>query len=223
MTNKPKKKTKKPAKKTKKTSDKTKLGRHHYKRFEYDGRTIAIDTELATLLPNMWQLGIRTAGCCQAECCYSCKHDWTETKQKDGTTLCTHPPTDHCKDHVWIIFEAIRDYEQFLNAVAVYEPYPEEEKASPTMYELVCSTQKCGKSHYYTGNNDRWEVHFRPENDGVAGHWKRHTRNGKRDGFAMWSEDTCTKNDFRIQANLHFPRKHLSYVEKRIQLAVDAQ
>lgn len=216
--------SKKKLKTKKKSAKKRKSSRHPFKWLKYDGRNVRIDVDIAPLLSNMWELGIRTGSTCQASCCYSCKHDWKVAKQKDGTELHTHPKTDHCYDHVWITFEDVASYERFLNAVAVYEPWRKDDSAPPSMYELMCETKKSwGKSPYYTGNNDRWEVNFYPDNDGVIGHWKRHTTNGKRDGFNMWCEDGCKKNDFRVSVQLHFPRKHLALVSERVAAAAKEQ
>jgi hypothetical protein len=202
-----------------KDKSKTKDGRHRFKWLKYEGENVRIDVDIAPLLTNLWKLGIHTTNSCQASCCYACGHKVIEKKDKDGRYTAV-VPTKHCYDHVWLTFPDMRDYERLLNVVAVYEPIRTPwSQDGRTMYELVRSVWKMGT---YRGKDDGWEARFYVENRGVQGHFKRHTYNGKRDGFEMWCETGCKKNDFRFEPQIHFPRKHLPYVEERVQLAVDA-
>ena len=67
------------------------------------------------------------------------------------------------------------------------------------------------------------ETHL--DNEGVEGSWKRvpaMMASGQKKGstHTVWEEDHCTDNDFNLQPQLWFPRKHLPYVEERIRLAL---
>lgn len=67
---------------------------------------------------------------------------------------------------------------------------------------------------------DAWIMKACPDNRGIIGHWERPTYGNKRSSQMMWIDDGCERNNFVLMPHLTFPRKHLSYVEGRITIAL---
>lgn len=177
-------------------TEKNKSGRHPFKWLKYEGQKVRIDKDIAPLLSGMWKLGIYTTNSCQAT------YHWTICSRK----------TKECKEFVWIVFETAKDIERFYDYVAVWEPLSDIGSGF-NMYE------KMSGIGYGLEPHSVWYVLARMDNLGVEGHWKRNGK-GKNNSYTVWEEDGCKKNQFVLQPQLWFPRKHLSYVEERIKLAL---
>jgi hypothetical protein len=194
--------------------------RHKFKWLTYKGKRIRIDQEIAPLLSKMWELGINTKGCCQATCHFCCNHKWKSSKTKDGFAHYELIETKNCYDSVWLAFESMKDLERLFNSVAEYS----QERNS--MYHLMncdCVVRTPDKKGYKVWP-DSWAFIFYMSNQGVYGHWGRPTwAKGQRSTQILWIEDGCKKNDFVMQPQITFPRKHIPYVEERLQLALDAK
>jgi predicted transposase YbfD/YdcC len=188
---------------------------HKYKWMYYKDSKVRIDRDIAPLLSKMWELGIETYNACQAMCSRSCKHTKKVKKYKDGTSLSYHTKTKHCYDRVWIAFESARALEKFLNIVSVYE-----KNSDGSMYDHIQGYSAHEHPH------DAWASLLVLENLGIQYHeertpipkrwWKRNSKT-----YGCIVEDGCKKNNFRVAPQLWFPRKHLVYVEERLQLAID--
>jgi hypothetical protein len=196
---------------------KTKDGRHKFKWRIYDGRKVRIDEELAPILDKMWKLGIRTTNCCQQHCSFACGHKHNVKKMKDGSEYFKVIRTKRCGKDVWIVFESCKDVERLYNIVAEYDSSYNDE----TMYNKMSAGRfiQTGATKYRS-SIEGWAFSFFMNNHGVEGHWGRPTFNGKRSTREMWIDDGCEKNDFVIQPQITFPRKHLKYVEQRLTLAL---
>ena len=190
---------------------KTKYGVHSWKWMTYKGEKIRIDRAIAPLISKLWELGIGTTNSCQACCSYAkpCQHiikDNEIVRNKD------------CYQHIWICFDGARSYEKFLNIVAVYEKW---ENGKPEgMYEHILGYTKISHPH------EAWYMKAYIENLGVLSHEERIPipKDWKfpagRKTIGVFEEDGCKKNNFKFMPQLHFPRKHLPYVEERLQLAL---
>jgi hypothetical protein len=185
---------------------KTKDGRHHFKWLKYNKQNIRVDADIASMIQKMWKLGIETCGSCQEHCSFNCKHKYKYVKDEDGIKCLNKIKTKNCYSDIWIVFPSSEDLEKFLNVVAEYSP----EKNS--VYELILGNKKLKDSWSY--------LYPRPENLGTFGHWGRPTVNGKRHTYEVWIEDGCKKNNFKIEPQLCFPRKHLEYVNQRLDSAL---
>ncbi len=179
--------------------------RHPFKWLIYNGERIPIDRDIVPLIAGIWKLGIKTTSCCQAHCSLVCNH-----KRNSRYEII---PTKHCHDNVWIAFETVKDMERLFDVVAQYDD------SDGSMYDLM----SCDNSMSYRKKQpkDCWAFDFYMRNDGVKGHWGRPIINGKRSSQQLWIDDGCEENGFVVQPQLTFPRKHLSYVEERIKLALE--
>ncbi len=196
----------------------TKDGRHRFRWMTYDGYKVRIDRDIAPLIEKMWKLGIRTTNSCQAHCNFNCSHKIkVHPVAKDGTQFFETIKTKHCNNNVWLAFESVREVEKLYNIVAEYDT------KEGSMYELMsCDrglfTRGQKKSKYR--KDDSWAFTFIFFNNGVRGHFGRPTENGKRLPYEIWIEDGCGKNNFVLSPQITFPRKHLSYVEHRLDLEI---
>lgn len=185
--------------------------RHPYKWFVYNGRNIRIDKEIAPLISKMWKLGILTISSCQAVCSFNCIHkNINKLNKKTKEIHTTIIPTKHCYNNVWIAFDSCLDIELFYDIVAKYD------SKNDSMYSKIKNFSFFKKKFI----SENWSCIFPIKNLGIKGHWGRPTINGKRLSSQVWIEDRCKKNDFCIQPQLTFPRKHLPYVEERLDLAI---
>ena len=205
---------------------KTKDGRHTFKWRTYRGCKVRIDEDIVSLLDKMWALGIGTTNCCQEHCNFNCDHKWTHKKYKNGTTHSRHNVTKHCYNSVWMVFETSRDAEKFYNIVAEYVPESWKDENESSMYNLMSCDRAVLSSHKRSSrriksNPDSWSWCFILHNYGVEGHFGRPKWGNKRSTVEMWIEDGCKKNDFILAPQITFPRKHLKYVEERLQLALN--
>lgn len=199
----------------------TKSGRHPFKWMVYEGEKIRIDRDIAPLLSSIWELGIHTTNSCQGVCSRHCKHKVIHTKLKTGELLSEKIKTPECRNRVWIAFASARDLERFINLVAVYEKDVRE-----GMYELINGwgshdEWKRGKFRCIK-HPDNWEyIHHMP-NRGIRDHVERFPNNipGEPKYYYAFVEDDCPKNNFRMQPQLQFPRKHLPYVMERLEAAL---
>lgn len=199
---------------------KNKDGSHKFKWRTYKGNKVRIDEDLVSLIDSMWALGIGTTNCCQEQCSFNCAHLYKYKKYKNGTTHSSIIATKHCYDNVWMCFETAKDAEKFYNIVAEYIPDSCKDENKSSMYNLMSCDRGVGDTYKKAGT-DRWAWHFLLRNYGVEGHFGRPTYKGKRETYDMWIEDGCKENDFILSPQITFPRKHLKYVEDRLQLAVD--
>jgi len=187
---------------------------HSYKWLVYKGNKVRIDREIASLISNLWELGIGTTNSCQASCSYKCDHKWKIFKYKDGSELFKKIKSRYCHDQVWICFDGARSYEKFLNVVAVYEDKP------GGMYEHIQGHTI--KSHPH----NVWTVTTYIENTGIILREERQpvvksdNLPKHRKTVGVYVEDGCKKNNFKIMPQLHFPRKHISYVEQKLKEAL---
>ncbi len=187
---------------------------HKLKWMTYQGEKVRIDREIAPLLAKMWELGIKTQSCCQAHCKYSCKHKCTAEKLESGTISFTiSKDSKDCKQYVWILFHSMADYEKLLNVVAEYD------QGWHSMYAQITGSAGHNQGVRWVRHPDNWEMSPTHHNDGAYGHWGSETEDGET--FECWNEDGCKKNKFRIQPHLYFPRKHLPYVEEKLQLVIN--
>lgn len=194
----------------------TRDGRHQFKWMKFDGVSVRIDKDIASLLSKMWKLGIRTTNSCHGSCSFMCKHKYIVRKSKHGDYY-KPVPTKDCHDSVWLAFESSFDVELLYNIVAEY-PGNEDDG---TMYSKMC----CGRFVTTKGSKFRrspegWAFMFLLENNGVSGHWGRPVFNGRRSTQEMWIEDGCERNDFVIQPQITFPRAHIKWVEDKLDLAL---
>lgn len=179
------------------TTKTNKDGRHPFKWLTYEGQKVRIDEDIAPLLSDMWKLGIKTYNSCQATRSNNCY---------------THKTTKECSKFVWIVFETSKDIERFYNYIAVWE----ETKINIedfNMYERILGWG------YGIDPHGVWYLSATMDNEGVEGHWKRKGK-GKGNSYSIWEEDACKINKFNLLPQLWIPRKHLSYVEERIKLAL---
>lgn len=198
----------------------TKNGRHHFKWMLYQGQKIRIDRDIVPLLTSMWELGIGTTNSCQGVCSRNC-HKVTHTKLKDGTIYSDYKRTADCKSRIWIAFDSAKSLERFTNLVAVYE-----KDNRDSMYELINGWSshdewKRGKFRCIP-NPDNWEhIHHMP-NLGVRFHVERFPNNipSEPKYYHAYVDDDCPRNNFRMEPQIKFPRKHLSYVMERLNLAL---
>lgn len=189
----------------------TKLGRHRAKLLEYDGRRVRIDEEIAPMIQSMWKLGIKTSNSCQGACSFECDHKIKKHPvAKDGSQYFEKIKTKHCRDCIWLVFESTKDAELFYNCVAEYVKGYE-----PSMYMNINGFDRKKNAR------DVWILDCSARNNGVLGRWSKATRNGVRNTYQTWEEDRCETNNFIIEPQLTFPRKHLQYVEKRLKLAIE--
>lgn len=196
-----------------KKNKRNKDGRHPFKWLKYKGENVRIDADIASLVSNLWKLGIHTANSCQSQCSFDCGHKIKiHPKDKDGYTFCETIRGKNCGSHIWLVFEKAGDIEKFYNYVCEYAPYTDQD----AMYNNILYRKK--------GSNEKWTIRSYIQNYGVVGHFgKRMTPNGKRrETVETWIEEGCRKNQFCLQPQLTFPRKHLEYVEKRIEKALEA-
>jgi hypothetical protein len=208
----------------KKQKDTTKSGRHHFKWLNHQGQKIRIDRDIAPLLTEMWALGIQTTNSCQGVCSTKCKHKLKIKKLKGGNTLFDKVLTPECRSYVWIAFQSAKDMERFYNLVAVYE---KQERDQPVnMYAIINGwagkdVKRNGKFVRWERHPDNWEVVNHMPNNGIRGHEEKGVNNipGKPKFFLYWEEDDCSQNDFRMEPQVKFPRKHLQYVMERLQVA----
>ncbi len=189
----------------------TKDGRHHFKWMTYEGQKVRIDKDVVPMLTLLWKMGIKTSNSCHGHCSFNCKHKSKITKMKDGGLLYGHTITKHCYDNVWLVFDEALDVEDFFNAVAEYVHIEDEEG---TMYAHIQGHSAKRYPH------ENWVLRFYPRNYGEVGHWGRPIFNGKRSTQQMWIETGCEENNFIMQPQLTFPRKHLPYIEERLKLAL---
>jgi len=170
---------------------KTKDGRHKFKWMKYNGNNIRIDIELANIISMMWKLGINTTNCCQTHCSFNCNHKYKIIK--DGEL--THYKkilTKECDTYSWICFESARDIELFYNCIAINsESFPDRLS---------------------------WVIFADMNNHGVIYHIGRPTINGVREKQDQWIEDGCKENNFQMQPQLTFPKKHIKLIESLLEL-----
>jgi hypothetical protein len=190
---------------------------HKFKWMTYEGEKVRIDREIAPLLAKMWRLGIGTTSCCQAVCSRNCKHNRERVKYKDGSEYYKVVKTPRCKDRVLIVFDSARSYEKFLNMVAQYVKW---EPGQPDgMYDAI--------QGHSASIIERWEVYPCVDNLGVELRVIRlpvKQADGlpkRRKTVGVFIDDGCKRNDFRMMPQLYFPRKHLSYVEHRLEEALN--
>lgn len=203
-----------------------KSGRHPFKWMVYEGEKIRIDRDIVPLLSKMWEYGIHTTNSCQGVCSREyCKHKVVVKKLKNGNLYDKVLRTKNCGDRIWIAFASARDMERFYNLVAVYEKWRRGQPDS--MYEKINGwagrdVVKGGKFKFER-NSDNWEVQLHMPNEGVLGHWIEIPNGFPNESkfITVWEEDECPRNNFRIQPQIWFPRKHLSYVMEKIELAVN--
>lgn len=197
---------------------KTKDGRHTFKWLTYKGRKVRIDEEIAPLISKMWKLGIGTQCCCQEYCNFNCNHKYvTRTDKKTKEKYTAVVPTKHCHNNVWIYFESSSDVERLYDIVAEYDP----KHSDGSMYDkMSCDSVLRTEKSKFNPLKEGWSFIFVMTNLGVDGHFGRPIFDGKRSTCEMWIEDGCKKNNFYIQPQLTFPRKHISYLEERLDLAI---
>lgn len=185
--------------------------RHKAKLLNYQGYKVRIDEEIAPLFTKLWKFGINTVSSCQAHCSFKCNHKVIKHPvDENGLQYFESIPTKHCGECIWIVFDTANDVERFYNYVAEYT-----KEYKNTMYSYINGW--CYKEY----PRDIWTLYFRPRNAGIVGHWGRPKWGNKRSTKEHWVEDKCKKNNFIMQPQLTFPRKHLIYVEQRLQLALD--
>lgn len=179
---------------------------HKCKILIYRGERIRIDREIAPLISKMWKLGINTTNCCQAHCLTSCKHT----------------DTNSCKQYMWLCFETAVDAEKFYNFVAVYE-----KDNSESMYDKIGVFPTIG-DRGAPPDSDRWRMEVYTQNLGIHLHEERVVINEAEKKYfprhhktyGVLVEDYCKKNNFIFMPQLFIPRKHLSYLEERLDLAL---
>jgi hypothetical protein len=193
---------------------KNKSGRHPFKWMLYQDTKVAIDRDIAPLLSKMWSLGIKTTNSCQGHCSFNCNHKTKSSKDKDGITFTRPILTSNCHQFVWLAFDSAKDVERLYNLVAEYS------KDNNSTYNRMSCDRFVGGGKFQRPI-ENWELNFYLDNRGVEGHWGRPKWGNKRSTVLMWVEDECKKNNFVISPQLTFPRKDLSYVEARLQLALD--
>lgn len=200
-----------------------KNGRHPFKWMTYEGCKVRIDRDIVSLLGNMWELGIHTTNSCQGVCARKC-HKYKHTKLKGGGIYSDPIRTPSCGNRIWIAFDSARSLERFINLVAVYEKY---EKGKPdSMYQLINGfgsrdEWKRGKFRCIP-NLDNWEYIHPMPNRGIRDHVERFLNDipGETKYYYAFVEDDCPKNNFRMEPQIQFPRKHLAYVMERLELAL---
>lgn len=187
------------------------------------GDRVRIDREIAPLLTKMWQLGIRTTNSCQEHCSPTCPHKPKKIKYSDGSVLYTHTKTKSCGNRIWIVFETAKSLEKFYNYVAVWAPYAKkgEPFASPEMHDIYHDiVDNCSQKYY----PDSWERRDYICNWGIELSSKRipatQASGEKVKTIGILTEVGCKKNNFKIMPQLYIPRKHLSYVEERLDIAL---
>lgn len=173
--------------------------RHPFKWLKYNEQNIRIDKDIAPLISRIWKLGIKTTSSCQEHCSFVCGH-----KIKIINNYYEPVRTKRCKNHIWIVFASAKDLEKFYNYVAEYSTN------HTSLYEYIIRT---ADKNYH---DSIWSLDWVPVNYGIFGHWGRQTINGKRQTYEVWIEDGCDKNNFIMQPQLTFPKKHLKYVEERL-------
>jgi hypothetical protein len=180
----------------------------------FDGMKVRIDKDIAPIIEMMWFLGIRTISSCHGHCSFECSHKINIYKDEDGFTVHSPILTDHCHDSVWIVFEQAHDIEKFYDTIAEYSDEGKSAKTA-TMYDHILG-------HYRNKNKrDVWCTQFYARNYGVKGHWGKPIINGKRLTYECWIEDDCKKNNFIVQPQLTFPRKHIEYIKSKLQEALN--
>lgn len=184
--------------------------KHKFKWIIYEGDRVAIDAEIVPLITKLWKLGIKTTSSCQALCSFNCDHKWKKNKN-DYQKI----NSKNCYSDIWLCFNSSEDLEKLYNIVAEYS------KDNKSMYNKM----GCDRVIYDSGLKfkriiDCWEFLFIMDNRGIEGHWGRPTFGKKQSTQLMWIEDKCSKNNFVISPQITFPRKHLSYVEEKLQLAI---
>ena len=191
--------------------DKNKNGSHKAKILycPYEDSEVKVDAKIAPLILNMWELEIHTAGSCQAQCSFNCKHKYKHTKIKTGpdkglrydSTI----STKHCYNNVWIAFDSIADVELLFNYVAEYS------KDRNSMYEkmgaglfVACRNDNCLRP------KDHWSFSFLMWNKGLKMHIKDD----------CYVEDGCGENNFNMRPQITFPHTHLQYVQEKLKAAL---
>lgn len=191
---------------------------HKSKTLKFDGYNVRIDAEIAPLLSKLWKLGIRTTSCCQAVCSKKCKHKKIIKTYRDGSKLHTHTKTKHCYNRVWVCFESATDLQNFYNIVAEYVLDKDDEG---TMYAFI---NGWGSKKF---EQDVWEVSPCIFNRGVETKIIRVPASlalgVKTKTIGVFKDVACEKNYFSFEPQLRFPRKHLDYVESRLDLALKKQ
>lgn len=190
--------------------------RHKTKVLFLKGKRVLVDEDIVPLVSKLWKCNINTTNSCQEHCSFTCEHKWQVVKYPDGD--CLEPiVTKHCYNNVWLAFESSTDVERLYNIVAEYDTSFSDE----SMYgKMSCDRMVQTGQTNYRHSLDGWAFNFVMHNNGAFGHWGRPKINGKRSTFQVWVDDGCTKNDFVIQPQLTFPRKHISYIESRIDLVL---
>jgi hypothetical protein len=201
-----------------------KLSRHPFKWMMYGGQKVRIDKEISNLLAGMWRLNIGTINSCQAVCSQHCSHKTKIKYSKSGEVLFDHNKTKSCYDRIWIAFDNSKSLERFLNIISKYEK-TQEDKVN--MYDLIvgCAGKnilKNGKFDYWKPDSNNWEYNYPLINQGVL-MCERKIKNsfqnlGGPKYIYIWEEGACKNNNFKVQPQVTFPRKHLSYVEEKIKL-----
>lgn len=188
--------------------------RHKYKIFKTKHGQIKIDRDIAPIISKMWELGIMTTACCQQTCCHKlCKHKTKIKKYKDSTELWSPIKNKLCKKHAWIVFDRPADAQKFFNIVAEFSKDDDSMYAHMHGYDL--------KKNPSTS----WIIDSHLENLGVFERLKKvklGLASGKKKGARslIREEVSCPKNDFNISVQLFFPRKHIKYVEEKLNLAL---
>lgn len=187
--------------------------KHKFKWLKFNNQKVRIDAEIASLISDLWKLDISTHNCCQAHCAPSCKHKFNN----DGKIL-----TKHCNNYVWITFTSTKDFEKFLNIVAVYE----QDAEYNSMYSNI---DLCCNGPRKSCPGDHWEAKAFMYNLGVTLKETRelipedckkyYPKNQKT--YGMFNEMGCKENNYAVLMSLFFPRKHLKYVEKKIKEALN--
>jgi hypothetical protein len=106
------------------------------------------------------------------------------------------------KNDVWIVFSNTGSFERFLDAVAVFKQ-PQSKSLDSRMYSNILGH----------GSDEPWKVDVWYDNHGLLPcKVQKHA----------WTDQYCEKNEFVVRHILWFPRAHLPYVERQVQLAVAA-
>src|SRR5271166_182818 len=194
---------------------------HKYTTLTFRKQKVHIDKDIAPMVSKMWKLGINTTNSCQAQCSFVCKHKVkVHPKNKHGTQFFETIETKSCNNNVWLAFESSADVELLYNIVAEYDN--DDDHFNNGMYhKMSCDRFVQTAEAKYRHPVDGWAFGFLMSNTGV----------NYRHGYRKWGSTGskilcriptgCKKNNFVIQPQITFPRAHMSYVESRLDLALN--
>ena len=187
---------------------------HKTKSIEFNGELIEIDEKIAPLILKMWKLGIITNGCCQSHCRPHCNHKWKKIEYDDNSTYYKKILTRDCHKYIWISFNHAVDIEKFYNYVGEYNE----------RYDSMYSKMH-GQCYKGRNKNSNWILDILPINRGEKKIIIREPAS-KADCMAKgafverYESIGCNNNKFNMMIQLSFPKRHLAYVEKRLDLAL---